>query len=133
MDNQIVEAALNIFQPVLESSMVLAAQYAKQSGRDVVTSEDTRYSMRYCARYVTGRNSGSLFPEIYEACEDEDEDEDEDDYIVPDDDVPPFTRYQGDDELMNKINECWDTWSDWEPQNEAEVMIKNAIDSYDGQ
>ena len=132
MDKQIIDTAIGIFQPVMESSVVLAAHYAKQSGRDVVTATDTRYAMRYCARYITGRNSGSLFPEIYEACSSDDE-EDDDDYIVPDDEVPEFERYQGDDELMNKINTCWDTWSDWEPQNEAERMIKNAIDSYDGQ
>ena len=124
-----IDAAINIFQPVLESSVVLAAQYAKSTDRDVVTQRDTQYAMRYCARYITGNTTGSLFPEIYEV---DDTDSDDDDIIEEDESkIPEFTRYTGDDDLMNRVNECWDTWSSWEPQSEAETMIKNAIDSYD--
>ena len=53
MDERIIEEAIGIFQPVLESAMVLAAQYAKSTGRDVVSAEDTHYAMRFCARNVT--------------------------------------------------------------------------------
>ena len=129
MDKQMIDAAINIFQPVLESSVVLAAHYAKSTDRDVVTQRDTQYAMRYCARYITGNTTGSLFPEIYEV---DDTDSDDDDIIEEDESkIPEFTRYTGDDDLMNRVNECWDTWSSWEPQSEAETMIKNAIDSYD--
>tara|TARA_R110002072_G_scaffold243580_1_gene402539 strand:+ start:120 stop:515 length:396 start_codon:yes stop_codon:yes gene_type:complete len=131
MDERIIEEAIGIFQPVLESAMVLAAQYAKSTGRDVVSAEDTHYAMRFCARNVTGTTTGSLFPEVYEV--DSEDDEDDDDCIVPDEDVPAFTRYTGDDELLNRVNECWDTWGEWEPQSVAERLIKNAVDSYDGQ
>tara|TARA_R110000850_G_scaffold24288_1_gene71280 strand:- start:425 stop:820 length:396 start_codon:yes stop_codon:yes gene_type:complete len=131
MDERMIEAAISIFQPVLESAMVLAAHYAKNTGRDVVSAEDTHYAMRYCARNVTGNASGSLFPEVYEV--DSDDEDDEEDYIVADVDVPDFIRYTGDDELMNSINEAWDTWAQWEPQTVAEQLIKNAVDSYDGQ
>ena len=126
-----LEAAIGIFQPVLESAMVLAAQYAKSTGRDVVSADDTHYAMRFCARNITGTTTGSLFPEVYEV--DSEDEEDEEDYIVPDEDVPAFTRYTGDDELMNRVNEGWDTWDEWEPQSVAERLIKNAVDSYDGQ
>lgn len=131
MDERMLEAAIGIFQPVLESAMVLASQYAKSTGRDVVSAEDTHYAMRFCARNVTGTTTGSLFPEVYEV--DSEDEEDEEDYIVPDEEVPAFTRYTGDDELMNRVNECWDTWDEWDPQSVAERLIKNAVDSYDGQ
>ena len=127
-----IEAAIGIFQPVLESAMVLASQYAKSTGRDIVSARDTHYAMRYCARHITGTTTGSLFPEVYEV-DSEGGSEDEEDYVVPDEDVPEFTRYTGDDELMNSVNECWDTWDEWEPQSVAERLIKNAVDSYDGQ
>ena len=130
MDKQMIDAAISIFQPVLESSVVLAAKYATTTGRNVVTLQDTQYAMRYCARHITGNTTGSLFPEIYEV----DETDSDDDVIEEDESkIPEFTRYTGDDELMNSINECWDTWSTWEPQTEAETMIKNAIDNYDGE
>lgn len=131
MDERIIEEAIGIFQPVLESAMVLAAQYAKSTGRDVVSAEDTHYAMRFCARNVMGTTTGSLFPEVYEV--DSEDEDDEEDYIVPDEEVPAFTRYTGDDELLNRVNECWDTWDEWEPQSVAERLIKNAVDSYDGQ
>ena len=61
----ILESALDIFRPVMESATVLAAHYAKACGRDVVLQEDMRFGMMFAARYVTGRQIGSLFPEIY--------------------------------------------------------------------
>jgi hypothetical protein len=131
MDKQIIDAAINIFQPVLESSVVLAAHYAKSTERDVVTVQDTQYAMRYCARHITGNTTGSLFPEIYEVSSGDETDSDDDMIEEDESKIPEFTRYTGEDELMNSINECWDTWSSWVPQSEAEIMIKNAIDSYD--
>ena len=132
MDKQIIDSAINIFQPVLESSVVLAAHYATNTGRNVVTVQDTQYAMRYCARYITGNTTGSLFPEIYEV---DDSGSDSDSDVIEEDDsnIPDFIRYTGDDVLMNLINDCWDTWSEWTPSNEAERMIKNAIDNYAGQ
>jgi len=62
----ILNSALDIFRPVMESATVLAAHYAKACGRDVVLQEDMKLGMMYAARYVTGRQIGSLFPEIYE-------------------------------------------------------------------
>ena len=63
----------DIFLPVMESSVVLAAHYAKAAGRDCVTAQDMCYGMMYAARYVTGRQLGSLFPEVYDSEEEEDE------------------------------------------------------------
>ena len=112
----------DIFLPVMESSVVLAAHYAKAAGRDCVTAQDMCYGMMYAARYVTGRQIGSLFPEVYEDEEEEDEDEDEED------EEEHWTRYEGtDNEHAVKMNECADTWDAWEPETPAERALKNAV------
>lgn len=128
MDNSIIQAADNLIRPVMESAIVLASHYCKKSGRDIVTGEDMDYAMKFCARNVLGTHLGTLYPEIYE---DEDEEGDDEDYEVVEDDEEdtPFSRYSGDDEMMNKVNECWDTWTEWEPREPAAQMLKRAIDS----
>jgi hypothetical protein len=116
------EAAMNIFKPVFESAMILAAHYCKACNRNSVSSEDVKYGFRYAARNVTGKQIGSLFPEIYDE-ESEEESEEESD---EEDDV--FTRYEGSDELCLKMNECYDTWDAWEPETPAERSLKKSID-----
>lgn len=66
-----------------------------------------------------------MFPELLESDEEEEDDEIE---IVPDDE-DPFTRYQGtEDDLALRMNECYDTWAEWEPSNPAEMSLKKSID-----
>ena len=114
---------IDIFLPVLESSVVLAAHYAKATGRDCVTAQDMCYGLMYAARTVTGNQIGSLFPEIYEEDEEEDEKEEEDE-----DEEGQWTRYEGTDiEIAVKMNECADTWEAWEPESPAECALKNAV------
>ena len=139
----ILESALDIFRPVMESATVMAAHYAKACGRDVVLQEDMRFGMMFAARYVTGRQIGSLFPEIYEDASDsqsessgsEGSDYDPDgsessgSWETVDDEELTWTRYEGtDDDQALKMNECADTWASWEPQNPSERALKNAID-----
>jgi hypothetical protein len=138
--SSILESALDIFRPVMESATVLAAHYAKACERDVVLQEDMRFGMMYAARYVTGRQIGSLFPEIYEeTCSDSDGESSDPDYdedasssgsweTVEDEELV-WTRYEGtEDDQAIKMNECADTWDAWEPQNPSERALKNAID-----
>jgi len=132
----ILESALDIFRPVMESATVLAAHYAKACGRDVVLQEDMRFGMMYAARYVTGRQIGSLFPEIYQEGDEEsgtDSDSDGSDssgsWETVDDEELVWTRYEGsEDDQAVKMNECADSWDAWEPQNPSERALKNAID-----
>ena len=69
------QSAIDIFLPVLESSVVLAAHYAKATGRDCVTAQDMCYGLMYAARTVTGKQVGTLFPEIYDESDEEEEEE----------------------------------------------------------
>ena len=120
---QVQDSAVNIIQPVLERTMVLAAEYAKASGRDMVLGEDLEYAMKYCAMNEVGKKMGTHFPEIYE------EDDSEEDDIEFEDEEIPFTRYTGREYKFVKMNMAYDNWDAWEPKNPSELMLKNAIDS----
>ena len=116
------QSAIDIFLPVLESSVVLAAHYAKATGRDCVTAQDMCYGLMYAARTITGKQVGSLYPEIYEEGSDSDEEEEEED------EEEQWIRYEGtDNEHAVKMNECADTWDAWEPESPAEAALKNAV------
>jgi hypothetical protein len=117
-------AAFDILAPVMESSMILASHYAKACGRSTVTAKDASYGLMYAARNVTGRQIGSLFPEMY----DESSSDEEEDIEVVDDGDEPFTRYEGTEELYVNMNRCADTWDDWVPESPIENILKLAVD-----
>jgi len=119
-----MEAAMNIFIPVYESAVILAAHYAKACGRSTVTATDIQYGFRFAARNVTGKQLGTLFPELNDSDSDEEMEEMEED-------DEPFTRYEGSDEQLLKVNECYDTWAEWEPETPAEKSLKKSIDKAD--
>ena len=122
---QVQESAINIIQPILERSMILAAEYAKACGRDMVVSEDLEYAMKYCAMNEVGKKMGTYFPEIYEESSG---DESEDDVELEVEEIP-FTRYTGREYKFVKMNMAYDNWNTWEPKNPSELLLKNAINS----
>lgn len=132
----IMNSAIEIFKPVMESATVLAAHYAKACGRDVVLSQDMHMGMMFAARNVTGRQVGSLFPEIYEETESlsdsvSDGGDDSSSWETASDSELVWTRYEGQDEQAVAMNTCADSWDSWEPETPAEHALKNAIDKMD--
>lgn len=83
------EALFGILLPVLERSMILAAEYSKACGRDTVLGEDMEYAIKYCVMYTVGQNIGSICPEIY----DEESSDEEDLEEVDPNECPSFERY----------------------------------------
>tara|TARA_B100001173_G_scaffold181231_1_gene156437 strand:- start:6947 stop:7384 length:438 start_codon:yes stop_codon:yes gene_type:complete len=125
---QVQESAINIIQPVMEKSMVFAAEYAKACGRDIVLGEDLEYAMKYCAMNEVGKKMGTHFPEIYED-EYDTEEEEEIEVIDEDEEDIEFERYSGREYKFVKMNIAYDNWENWVPKNPSEQMLKNAIDS----
>ena len=125
------QAAIEIISPVLEQSVLLAADYAKACGRDAILSKDFEYAIKYCAMNTIGQKIGSHFPEIYE--EDSEEESDSEDpentLEVEDENELEFTPYSGEDKKFTDVNESYERWGDWEPKTPVEEMIKNAIDN----
>ena len=121
MESQIIKAATEIIQPVLESAMLVAGHYSKACNRGTITGEDVRYGMMYAARNCVGKHIGTLFPE--------DSDSDCSSIEEVDEEDEPFTRYSGDDKMMNDVNEAFDTWTSWVPQSPMETLLKDSIDN----
>ena len=120
-----LKKAIDIVTPVLESSMILAAHYTKACGRNTVTAQDVKYSMRFCARELVGKHIGTLFPEL----QDSDDESDCSDVEEVDEDEEPFTRYEGVDPQLVAVNQAYDTWAEWNPVSPIEKLLKNAVDS----
>ena len=127
MEQQIIDTAINIITPVLESAMVLAAEYSKACDRTFITSLDVKYAMRYCAMNMVGKHIGTLFPEIYDEDSDS-EGSEEDDLEIVEESEGDFTRYEGDNELYLRVNESHDMWDNWVPTSPMEKMLKEAVD-----
>jgi hypothetical protein len=86
-----------------------------------VLAEDMKIGLMFSTRNVTGRQLGSLYPEVYDSgseSETETEDAQED---------PEWVRYTGDDEVALSMNDCIDTWDSWEPDSPAERALKAAV------
>ncbi len=124
------QAAIEIITPVLEQSVLLAADYAKACGRDAILSKDFEYAIKYCAMNTIGQKIGSHFPEIYEEDSEESDSEDTENTLeVVDENELEFTPYAGEDKKFTDVNESYERWGDWEPKTPVEEMIKNAIDN----
>jgi len=98
-------------------------------------AEDMSYGLMYAARNVTGRQVGSLYPEVYQDSdlesdhEDEESDSGDEESGTDSEGEDPWARYEGsEDETAQKMNECADTWAQWTPTNPAERALKNAVD-----
>jgi hypothetical protein len=125
MENDIIKTATDLMVPVLEASIIIAAEYVKLCGRDTITGEDTQYAMKYCARNLVGKQIGTLFPELQGDSDSEDEDAIEE----VDESESPFSRYTGSfNQLTEDIHQAVDTWDTWEPTNMTECMLKGSID-----
>jgi hypothetical protein len=121
--DQFIETAINIVQPVMESSIVLAGEYAKACGRDFVTGKDVDYALKYTAQTYVGKFLGTLFPELH----DDDSDSDDSIEVIEENEENCFTRYEGEDETMIKINDAYDNWEEWKPTNIMEQMLQDAV------
>jgi len=131
MDRE-AEALVDIMQPVLELSIILASQYANACGRSTVLIQDFERSIKYSAMHSVGKHIGSILPELEEEEGDEDGDEEDGEEWEPEFvDVPEedFTPYTGEDDTFKAINRALDDWQTWVPQNPAETLLKKAIDS----
>lgn len=124
MEEQIIEASLEIFKPVMEAATILAAHYAEACARDTVLAKDMQLGLMFAARNVTGKQVGSLYPEIYES----DSESDASWETVSDAELV-WEEYSGtEDEQALRMNECASTWDAWEPETPVERALKAAID-----
>ena len=127
MDESIITEAFALYQPVVEAAVVFAAEYCKGAGRTIVVGKDMEYGMKYATRKVLGTMRGTAFPEITDDSDD-DEDDDAVEELLTEDIDEEWTRYEGDDERLQLVNHCYDTWDEWEPDTPAAHALKSAIE-----
>jgi|TARA_B110000967_G_scaffold185469_1_gene205776 hypothetical protein len=127
MMEQYIETMTNLMLPVIEKSTLLASEYSKACGRDTLISEDMDYAMKYCVMHTVGDTIGPSFPEIYDEVESDYSDEEIE--VVSPEDCPQFERYSGSDPIFISVNEAYDNWDEWVPQNPTEELLKNAVNS----
>jgi hypothetical protein len=127
MAEEYIKSMTDIMLPVMEQAVLLAGEYCKACGRDVILPGDMEYAMKYCAMYTVGQQIGTMFPEIYENEDEEEDDEDIED--VPPENCPSFVQYTGEDTRFIQMNEAVERWNSWVPQSPVEQMLKNAINS----
>ena len=129
--NEMMQTMLGIIQPVFEQGIVLAAEYCKACGRDVMLDEDIEYAMKYCIMHKVGQQVGSIFGEEnnFSVDEEDEEEEEEEIEVVPVDELPKFQRYSGNNQMINRINKAYDEWKDWKPESPAQEILKNALDN----
>ena len=125
-ENDVIE----MIKPFFEAAVVWGSGYANACGRDTTTSKDIEYGMKFAARKIVGKQTESLFPEIYDTDSDE-EDEDYDTDEEEDEDIESvmFTRYQGNDEKFTMMNHCYDTWDEWIPETPLESAAQRAVEN----
>ena len=131
-EQQIIDAAVNAIQPVLETAVVVAAEYCKATGRSIVTALDMEYGMKWSAMKMVGRVYGSILPEGSDDDSDDEGWETDDDMVVQESEMgfdDEFREYDGEDPAFLEVNQAVRDWADWEPETEIEMMLKSAVNS----
>lgn len=124
MENDIIKSAIDLVTPVMEGSIIIAAEYVKLCGRNTITGKDTQYALKYCTRNMVGKHIGTMFPELQGET-----DSDEDDIEEVDEEESPFVRYTGPfNQLVHDIHQAVDTWAEWVPSNMTESLLKGAVE-----
>jgi histone H3/H4 len=55
MAEEYIKSMTDIMLPVMEQAVLLAGEYCKACGREVILPEDMEYAMKYCAMYTVGQ------------------------------------------------------------------------------
>lgn len=127
MQHRHAKALIDICKPVFETAVVLAAQYTSACGRSVLLSEDFQLAIKYCTMYRVGEPAESLFPGL--AGDGAGDDDEEEEFECDDDEDEVWTRYVGDDPLMNAVTRAGREYDTWVPSNPAQEYLKSSIDA----
>jgi hypothetical protein len=122
-DWKVAQAALLVFT---EDSMVMAKQYAAMQGHDSVLPQD----MVDCLKAKTREgleSSTDLEARIqeFQTMMEEDQPDTDDMLYAMDDQAAPDV----DDDILQKVRDHVESWNEWEPQNDIEHILKNAVNN----
>ena len=126
-DPEFLENVNALMLTLLEKAMIDAAFYAKEAKRDTVTPGDIRIALMYEAHEFW--NHTDLDEKVAEYREfDSDSEDSNSSYIEEVEDVP-FTIAESNHPKIITMNNFYDTWNTWEPDDSTVIALKNAIDT----
>jgi len=126
-DPDLLNTLNNLLFIFAEKSIILGAHYANSAGRTNLSGMDTIYALQYLAHEFMDledlqsllKDSGSDSDESYE-----DNDSDSESEMGNDE----FSRATDEDNICKKMNNYHDTWSEWNPTDDIEILLKSNID-----
>lgn len=131
-DQDLLNKLNNLLLIFAEKSIHLGAHYAKTSGRYNLSGMDTIYSLQYLAHeFMDLEDLDQLLKEKENESESESESEsfsEHEDSDCEEIDNDTFTRASDEDNLCKKMNYYHDTWSEWAPTDDIEILLKRNID-----
>ena len=134
-DWKVAQAALLVFT---EDSMVMAKKYASVRGHEEASAQDIMHCLKAKTRegLATSPNVQERMQEYSQMLEqDQVEEEDgEQDYSSAAEDLlntldPPADTATADLSFVSRIQDSVNTWDDWEPQNDVDRILKEAVNN----
>ena len=118
-----------ILQVLLEKAVESGIYYMKAAERTTLTATDMTYGMMYEAHEFMERPE--LEENVQQAIDEEEDSEEESDTTEieeMEDAEEEFTRVNSNDPKIVKMNEYYDTWGSWNPDDPIIKALKNSID-----
>ena len=138
MDDDMLDNLYSLIYAFMEKSMISADIYVKHSEREIITKEDIQLALKYeTFKFLhrpnifddVSRWKEILLDEINDGGDDVKEMQDggDSDVIANDKDYVPFKKSECDCEICSEMNNIEDKWDEWEPHNQIEIILKNAV------
>ena len=129
-DQKLLDYLHSLLLVFAEKSIIFGVHYAKQAGRYNLSGMDTIYSLQFLAHEFMGLEDLEQCVKDLEKLSDSDsesesESEDESDC---EDDIDLFTRADNTDSICKKMNMYHDSWNEWTPESDIEILLKRNID-----
>lgn len=115
---------------LMEKAMINAAFYSNKADRDVVLAEDIKIGLMYEAHEFWNNTDIPEKVKEFKQMSDSDYDTNTDDESIEeiDEENIEFTMAEDNDPKIRKMNEYYNNWSKWNPDDPTIIALKNAID-----
>ena len=144
LDENIEQNIMSMLTLFTSNALINASEYSKICGRNGITKEDIKYGLIFeVFEFIKNPNLLADLNEVEEELLKEDTDNDEDwedvdenDNIFPENKLDEFSRIDihnvkdKDKDFVTKYHNYYDSWGDWEPTNQLETILKDAIDKH---
>lgn len=134
VDGELIKNLHSVMLALAARCMESAAKYAQTAGRECVTSTDMEYAMKYEAHVFFFRETlhddvGQCRTMLEENVHVSDDDADDDDDEGDDTSTSADEFKRGQSGFCQRVNVIVDAWDAWQPSDQLQNLLKDAIDS----